>query len=177
MKNILYEIQFNLHKYSPIYYGGIIYRKLKRVFRYLPVIWKSEDFDYRYATDLFKMKLEDIATFLESDRATSVESKHYASRIRIILRLMVKVYDEEYSMRYLDQMETLYGDGVNDWEMISINSDKELYQLKYKWESWENAEEIRLKQRQLWLDGIKKQKRAHKLLWELVEHNIQKFWD
>jgi hypothetical protein len=90
---------------------------------------------------------------------------------------MVKVYDEEYSMRYLDQMETLYGDGVNDWEMISINSDKELYQLKYKWESWENAEEIRLKQRQLWLDGIKKQKRAHKLLWELVEHNIQKFWD
>jgi len=30
---------------------------------------------------------------------------------------------------------------------------------------------------QMMIESDIKQKRAHKLLWELVEHNIQRFWD
>jgi hypothetical protein len=30
---------------------------------------------------------------------------------------------------------------------------------------------------QMFLDAKDKQKRAHKLLWDFVEHNIQRWWD
>jgi hypothetical protein len=123
------------------------------------------------------MKLEDIATFLESDKAMSTNAKHYASRIRMILRLMDKVYDEEYSTSYFDELKSLYGSGVIEWEFIPHGDDDKLYGIRFNWENWDNADEVRAKQHQLWIDSHKKQKRAHKLLWELVEHNIQHFWD
>jgi hypothetical protein len=154
-----------------------MYRKLKRLIRYVPVIWNSEDFDYRYALELFQMKLEDISDFLESDKAMSTDAKHYASRIRMILRLMDKVYNEEYSTSYFDELKSLYGDGFNEWRFIPHGDGDKLYGIRFNWEDWDNAYEIRVKQHQLWKASIKKQKRAHKLLWELVEHNILNWWD
>jgi hypothetical protein len=153
-----------------------IYRKIKRLIRYIPVLWKSEDFDYHYSLELFKMKLEDIASFLESDRTWSATAKHDASRIRMTLRLMDKVYDEEYSMEYLRELEDLYGPDINNLRIVK--SDKEdSHTLKYPWQDMENSYEIRERRDKLWIKSYEKQKRAHKLLWKLVEHNIQHWWD
>jgi hypothetical protein len=41
----------------------------------------------------------------------------------------------------------------------------------------ENSYEIRERRDKLWIKSYEKQKRAHKLLWKLVEHNIQHWWD
>ena len=40
------------------------------------------------------------ADFLESDKACTVQAKNSASRIRMIVRLMEKVYNEDYSCEY-----------------------------------------------------------------------------
>lgn len=154
-------------------------KKTKRVIRYIPVIWNSYDFDYRYAIDLFQMKLEDIADFMESDKALSTEAKNDAKRIRTAIRLMKKVYDEEYATEYLDTMEELYGEGVNGFDFVSTGGDgeNEMFQLKRKYEDWENGEEIKKVEKELFNKSYEKQQRAHKLLWEFIEHNIQRWWD
>ena len=159
------------------------YRQIKRVIDFFPLIWNGYDFDYRYALELFKKQLERQAKFMESDRAMALSAKTNAQKIRTAIRLMDKVYDEEYGMEYMDTIEKLYGktyyDFVNFGE-VSKRTGEELYEVKV-WN--ENAvdeqhqKEIDEVRKQMMLLSRDKQKRAHKLLWDFIEWNIQRWWD
>lgn len=156
--------------------------RIKRVLRYLPVIWKSYDFDYRYALDLFEMKLEDLASHMESDNSYSLNAKEDAKKIRTALRLMKKVYNEEYACEYQNQLKQLYGDDVLDWEFVQTDDisdydEEKTYTMVWKYESWDNAEEIKQKKNELVKQSYLKQKKAHRILWKFIEHNIQHWWD
>ena len=110
------------------------FRRLKRVWDFLPIIWKGYDFDYAHAIGLFKYQLERTADLLESDKAYTVNSNIHAQKIRTAIRLIDIVYDDEY-------MDDFY------------------------------KGKLTIKQ------AIKKQERAHRLLWKFIEHNIQHWWD
>lgn len=154
-------------------------RRIKRLIRYIPVIWNSYDFDYRSATELFQMKLEDIADFMESDSALSTEAKRDAKRIRTAIKLMNKVYDEEYGTEYQDKLKELYGEDVNHIEFVdhSYKNGQQYYRMKHKYEDWDNYDEIKEIETKLFLESRKKQKKAHRILWKYIEHNIQRWWD
>jgi hypothetical protein len=151
------------------------YRQIQRVIDFLPLIWNGFDFDYQYSIDLFKKQLERTANYLESGRAHSMDAKNRASRIRTAISLMEKVYDEDYSLQYVNKLEQLYGEDVLDW--VTVNVDKNEYELKPKYEKWDNREEIAEMKIKLFKEANEKQKRAHKLLWRYIEHNIQYWWD
>jgi hypothetical protein len=151
--------------------------QIKRVLDFLPVIWKGYDFDYNYSIEIFKKSLERQAEFMESDRAYSDRAKQDASRIRTVIRLMDKVYDGEYETEWVDKIQEKYGKDVLDWEWEETKENSELFYHRYKYEKWDNSEEIRKVKYELADKSRKKQKRAHKLLWNLVEHNIQYWWD
>ena len=159
------------------------YRQIQRVIDFLPLIWRGFDFDYRYALELFKKQLERQAKFMESDRAMTLNAKNTAQKIRTAIRLMDKVYDDEYGMEYMDTIEKLYGkthyDFVNLGE-VSKRTGEELYELKLRNENAvdeQHQKEIDEVRKQMMLHSIDKQKRAHKLLWDFVEWNIQGWWD
>ena len=159
------------------------YHQISRVIDFLPVIWNGFDFDYKYSIELFKKQLERQATFLESDRAYTLSAKMNAQKIRTVIRLMDKVYDEEYASEYMVLIDKLYG--TTHYEFVDANevskrTDEKLYEMKV-WN--ENAvdeqhqKEIDEVRKQMMLHSIDKQKRAHKLLWDFVEWNIQGWWD
>ena len=151
------------------------YRQIQRVIDFLPLIWKGYDFDYSYSLDLFKKQLERTANYLDSNRSYSMDAKNRASRIRTAIRLMDKVYEEDYSHEYVNKLEQLYGINVLDWDEVSVGKNR--YELKYEYEKWDNAFEINEMKRKLFKESNEKQKRAHKLLWDFIEHNIQHWWD
>jgi hypothetical protein len=153
------------------------YQQIQRVIDFLPMIWNGFDFDYSYSVQLFKKQLERQAKFFESDKSYSDRSKQDASRIRTAIRLMDKVYDEEYASEYQDKLKELYGDDAFDWQFEDTGRGDETSFIKYKYEDWDNAEEIKKVQKKLFLESRQKQKRAHKLLWNFIEHNIQYLWD
>ena len=159
------------------------YRQIQRVMDFLPIIWNGFDFDYRYALELFKKQLERQAKFLESDRAMTLSAKHNASRIRTAIRLMDKVYDEEYGMEYVEQIERIYGKTHFDWielEEKSKYSGEPLYQLNIRNElavDEKHQEEIDEVRKHMMKLSQERQTRAHKLLWDFIEHNIQRWWD
>jgi len=157
-------------------------RQIKRVIDFLPLIWNGFDFDYKYALDLFKKQLGRMADMMESDRAMTLEAKTNAQKIRTAIRLMDKVYDEEYSSEYMTHIDKLYGTTHYDF----VESDKldkwgeSHYELKLWNENAVNEEhqkEIDEVRKQMMLLSRDKQNRAHKLLWDFVEHNIQRWWD
>ena len=153
------------------------YRQVQRVVDYLPIIWKGYDFDYSYSVDLFKKSLERQAKLFESEAQNSDRSKQNASRIRTAIHLMDKVYNEEYCSEYQDKLEQLYGDNALDfWFEDTGEGDGSTF-LRWEYEKWNNSEEIDEVRKKLFLESKEKQKRAHKLLWDFIEHNIQYWWD
>jgi hypothetical protein len=156
--------------------------QVKRVIDFLPLVWKGYDWDYHYAVELFQHQLKRMADHIGSDKAWALEHKQTASRIRTAVELMQKIYDEEYVMEYYDIMEEKYG--KTSFECIETGKfdDKgdPYYTMEIYYENYYTEEELQLiaeERRQLVLECRDKQKRAHKLLWDFVEHNIQRWWD
>jgi hypothetical protein len=156
------------------------FRKVKRVIDFLPIIWKGYDFDYHYAIELFRYQLERMANFFESNGAYSVESKANAQRIRTVLKLMDKVYDEEYAMEHVDLIQALYGE--EKFESVSLDREdcKGCYTYRLTHANAvdeQHQKEILQVRQQMAKLSYQKQKRAHKLLWQMIEHRIQWWWD
>ena len=158
------------------------YRQIQRVIDFLPIIWKGFDFDYTYSIELFKKQLERQAKHLESERAHTLSAPINAQKIRTAIRLMDKVYDEEYDMEYVGDIELLYGKSKHEFVELD-EKDKNgnpYYTMKIRNElavDEEHQKEINEVRHQMFLRSRDKQKRAHKLLWDLIEHNIQNWWD
>lgn len=153
------------------------YRQIKRVIDFLPMIWQGFDFDYMYAIDLFKKQLVRLADELESERANTLHAPIKAQRIRTAIRLMNKVYEDHYGMEWMDKIHEMYGEGILDLENVDTGDGNSSVYLKYKYEKWDNAKEIKKMKHTLFKRSQTKQKRAHKLLWDYIEHNIQSWWD
>ena len=158
------------------------YRQIKRVIDFLPIIWNGFDFDYRYSIEVFRKQLERQAKYLESNSAITLEAKNNASRIRTAIKLMDKVYDDEYAFEYADTIEKLYGKSLYEFVELDEKDKKEdpYYRLEVTNENAVNEkhqEEIDEVRREMMKVSFEKQKRAHKLLWDFIEHNIQKWWD
>lgn len=156
--------------------------QIKRVWNFLPLIWKGYDWDYHYAVELFQHQLKRMADHIGSDKAWSLGHKQTASRIRTAVELMQKVYDDEYAMEYYDIMEEKYG--KTNFEFVETGDFDEkgdpYYTMEIVYENNYTKEEIELINEErgaLQLECRAKQKHAHKLLWDFVEHNIQRWWD
>ena len=157
------------------------FRKIKRVWDFIPIIWKGDDYDYQYSIDLFKYQLDRTADYIQ-DRGFISDADNVASRIRTATRLMEKVYNEDYATEYLDDIERLYGKSKH--EFVELDEKDEngdpYYTMKITNEyavDEEHQKEIDEVRHQMFLKGMDKQKRAHKLLWSYIEHNILKWWD
>lgn len=158
-----------------------IYR-IKRTRDFLPMIWKGYDFDYRYALELFQYQLKRTADFMESDSAMTVDAEIRARRIRTAVELLEKVYDEEYGCEYQDKLAEIYGEDVLDWEFVDLHKKSEyngesLYRLKFKYENWDNSNEVKQMENKLFNESQQKQKRAEELVWKFISHNIRGWWD
>ena len=154
------------------------FKKIKRIIKWIPTLWNMYDFDYQYAINVFKLQLSSLADLMESDNAFAVDSKLRAGKIRTAIRLMDKVYSEEYSMEYMDEIQKIYGKSSMDF--IKKDGDNDLYTLTTTYEKDYSEEEIKKieeHRRELMLKSREKQNRAHKLLWDFIEHNIQSWWD
>ena len=153
------------------------FRRVKRVMDFLPMIWKGYDYDYRYAIELFQYQLERTADFMESDRVLTVDANIRARRIRTAVELLQKVYDEEYGCEYQDKLKEMYGENVLDWSFEDTGDGDGSSYLRYRYEMWDNAEEIQRMMNKLFLESQAKQERAEKLVWKFISHNIRYWWD
>ena len=159
-----------------VYWFKRKYRQLKRVIEILPLVWNAYDFDYRYALELFKFQLSKTADYLESNKAYTVDAKTHAQKIRTAIRLMDKVYNEEYGMEGIDILYEKYGKEVLEADFVDTGNGDGTKYMKFKYESWDNADEIYKERKQIFDECYKKQERAHSLLWRYIEHNIQNWW-
>ena len=114
-----------------------VIRRTKNLFRWLPVIWKDEQWDHHFIFEILKYKLIIMSEYIRKN-SNHTSAEYDADRMMLAVRLIDKVQNEEY----ID-------------ELIDYNNlTKEIVDK-----------------------ADAKQAKAKRILFKLLENNIEKWWD
>ena len=191
--------------YDEIYWKNIGWRikefksSVKKLIRWFPIIWKDRDWDDHYIWELLKNKLRWQAKYI-GDRDWHTRAQLDAKRMRWCANLIDKVQDEFYGGEYMDYQETNWNwldvPGKPEYKQLDLQTTFERfddyfkkYPLVYKKvlsdkkyqifsiEPREGENETDVKQRIAMNIGHYNHNRARKLLFKIMEENIEGWWD
>jgi hypothetical protein len=173
-----------------------IKRGVKNLIYWFPIIWKDRNWDSSYIFDIMKHKLTSQADYI-GRRDFHTRAQLDAKRMRLCVKLMGLVQDEFYSSEYSDYHKTKHWfadiaekPGYSSWEsrLLEENFDDyfKKYPLIYKrvingegifsLEDHDNVSTDK-KQRIAMNIGHINHDRARKLLFKIMEENIEGWWD
>ena len=179
------------------YLHKTIWTGLKNLWYWFPIIWKDRNWDSHYIFDIMMHKLKAQSKYI-GDRDWHTSAKRDAEIMMTCVRLMKLVQDEFYSSEYMDYHKTKHWfepvsgkEGYSSWEsrQLSENFDdffkkhpsaykKVLADKKLQIFAIEPKEgETEAKQRIAMNIGHYNHNRARKLLFKLMEENIERWWD
>jgi hypothetical protein len=143
-----------------------IFYKIKRVFQFLPIIWKGFDFDAGYAEDLYLYQLERVLKCLRSSNIR--DNSYSASKLETYIKLYKKVKNEDYLINYFDIVKDIYKD-ENLFEMIFESKNGEnTYSMKMAYEDYPNVDDIK--------KDISLYREKGKIKHEKAEKILTKYW-
>ena len=159
------------------------FRRIYNLYRWFSIIWKDQDWDHSFIFDILKFKLKNQAEYIGyHDRHMS--AKRDAEIMMLCVRLIEKVQDEWYGREYFNYhksdmrfipSESHPGSYEMEVEILEENFDDyfKKYPLIYRMVPDLNApkDEIAFHIAKI------NEKRAHKLLFTILEQNIRKWWD
>jgi hypothetical protein len=169
-------------------------RSTKNIIRWIPVIWKDRDWDDSFIFTILQTKLKNQAEYIRQ-RDFHTLAKRDSEIMMLCVRLIDKVKDEFYGMECHDYHKTEYDfidcDTPGYKEMvfneISENFDEyfKKYPLIYKKVIQKGSDNIF----PIYDDGVLSKKRiamnighinhirVRKLLFKILEEQIERWWD
>ena len=166
-------------------------RGIKNLWYWLPVIWKDRNWDSSFIFDILSHKLKAQAKYI-GDRGMHVSAERDAEVMMACVRLIEKVQEEWYSMEYMDYHKTKHWfepisdkPGYSTWESRQLEENFDDYFAKYpliykrvmKGEGWLKIEDPNDKDRIASNIAHINHDRARKLLFKIMEQNIERWWD
>ena len=167
-------------------------RGIENLWYWLPVIWKDRNWDHQFIFDILSHKLKAQSAYI-GGRDIHQNAKRDAEVMMTCVRLIEKVSSEWYSMEYMDYHKTKHwfepiedNEGYSTWESKLLEENFDDYFAKYPliYKRVLNGEGI------FKLEGTDDDKqriamniahinhdRARKLLFKLMEQNIEGWWD
>jgi len=179
-------------KFEGRYYHKDFINGVKNLWKWFPTIWKDRDWDHSFIFDIIIQKLKNQYNYI-GKRDYHTRAKRDAEVMMTCVRLLEKVKVEEYGIEYLDYE-------VSDWnfvpckdnpgystlevDRISENFDDYFKKYPRQYKRVMNGEVSRFNR------PVNKDKhsiameiahenheRARRLLFKLLEQNIEKWWD
>lgn len=161
---------------------------IKNIFRWLPIIWKDRNWDTHYIWEIFKFKLENQAKYI-GDNDRHMSAKRDAEKMRLCVKLMNRLQTEYYSSEYTEYKDSKFHfipiPNSENYEMKSelLREDFDSYFAKYpriykqvmeiKNPPFKTDEKIGIA---INISHIN-HRRARKLLFRIMEENIERWWD
>jgi hypothetical protein len=177
--------------YEAQYYLKDFTTGIKNLWYWLPVIWKDRNWDHQFIFDILSHKLKAQSKCI-GGRGIHVSAERDAEIMMTCVRLIEKVSSEWYSMEYMDYHKTKHWfepadkEGYSTWESKQIGENFDDYFAKYPliYKRVLNGEGI------FKLEGTDDDKqriamniahinhdRARKLLFKIMEQEIERWWD
>ena len=166
---------------------------IKNLWRWFPTIWKDRDWDHSYVYEIIRVKLEHQAKSIGNrDRHTT--AKRDSDRMRLVAKLIKLQQDDFYSMEYMDYHDAKYDfvptDETEQWytmedTLISERFDEYFakyprqYQLILAQEMMSDTPMLHPDQKKYIAMAIAhtNMQRCRKLIFKIMESEIEKWWD
>jgi phosphoribosyl-ATP pyrophosphohydrolase len=172
------------------YLGNEFIRGIENLWYWLPVIWKDRNWDHQFIFDILSHKLKAQSAYI-GGRDIHQNAKRDAEVMMTCVRLIEKVKDEYYGMEYMDYHKTKHWfepadkEGYSTWESRELEENFDDYFAKYpliykrvmNGEGWLKIEDENDKDRIASNIAHINHDRARKLLFKIIEQNIEKWWD
>jgi hypothetical protein len=173
------------------YVGKEFIRGVKSVWYWLPVIWKDRNWDHRFIFTILSHKLKAQSKYIGS-RDIHTRAKRDAEVMMTCVRLIERVQDEFYAMEYMDYHKTKHWfepcedkEGYSTWESRELEENFNDYFAKYpliykrvlNGEGWFEAVNEEDKHKIAMNIARINHERARKLLFKIMEQNIERWWD
>lgn len=155
------------------------FNKIKRLFKWSVIIWKSETFDFSYSISIFKESLIELRDTLNKNNR--FESTQYTvSKLNTIIKLIEINYEtDHYTDKYYSVLYEKYGEEMFDLSFQKIENSSS-YTIKSSYEFLEDKDLVESINKDLseTLKKIKeKEDKSKKLLWKMVDNYMEQFWD
>ena len=163
---------------------------VKNIIYWLPIIWKDRNWDHRYIYTILQHKLKSQSKYI-GDRGNHISAERDAEIMMSCVRLIDKVGEEFYGSEYTNYHKDKHWftpvekEGYAEWNSRTLEDYFEDYFAKYPliYKRVMNGEgPFKLdgsndKQRIAMNIGHINEKRAHDLLFKIMNENINKWWD
>jgi hypothetical protein len=178
-------------KFDGRYIHSNIIEGVKNVWYWLPIIWKDRNWDSSFIFTIIKHKLEAQANCIGT-REIHTRAKRDAEVMITCTRLIDKVTDEYYGMEYMDYYKDKHWftsteiDGYSKLNSKTLYENFDVYFAKYPliYKRVMNDEGVfnregREDDKHIIAMNIAhiNHDRARKLLFKLMEQNIERWWD
>lgn len=168
-------------------------RGVKNLWRWFPTIWKDRDWDDSFIFEILRVKLEHQAKYI-GGRGIHVSAKRDAEKMRLVSKLIQLQKDDFYSMEYMDYHNTKYDfvptDETEQWytmEDTLISERFDEYFAKYPriykevfsdvCVSNDTIVDVDTKFKIAMKMAHKNQERCKKLIFKIMESEIERWWD
>ena len=165
---------------------------IKNIIYWFPIIWKDRNWDSHYIFEIMMHKLKAQSKYI-GERYIHTRAKRDAEVMMTCVRLMKLVQDEFYSSEYMDYHKTKNWfepckdkEGYSTWESKELEENFDDYFAKYPliYKRVINGEGVfnlegRENDKQVIAMNIAhiNHNRARKLLFKIMEQNIEGWWD
>ena len=176
----------NWLKYDAKYVHLDVIQGVRNLIKWFRVVWKDRDWDHSYIYEILKHKLENQAHYI-AKRNRHTSAKRDAELMLLCARLIEIQQEESYDMEYSDYREIEWTD---DLRIKIVSNNLEDYLAKYprQYKRLLNGEITTFghKPKQELIDNKEmasiiiaheNQDRSRKLLFKLLERNIERWWD
>jgi hypothetical protein len=190
--NILENIKL-WWKFDGRYYHKDLINGIKNLIYWFPIIWKDRSYDHYYIYEILKHKIKKQAEYI-GGRDFHTMSKRDSEIMMLVTRLIDKCNNGDYGLEYMNYHKSEYNfldieDKPDykklDVKLLSENFDNyfKKYPRQYK---LVQSREIRRynrdfsemdKQTIAMEIAHENQNRCRKLLFKLLERNIERWWD
>jgi len=167
------------------------FRRIRNLYRWLPIIWKDQDWDDWYIFEILKFKIRNQADYI-GKKGNHLSAKRDAEIMYTCYRLMDDIQNEFYGDEYfkyykqdLNFVDSESHPGMYEMELGEIKMDNlDIYFAKYP-RIYKQIIESKIKTPfktdtklsiAMAMSHINQQ-RAHKLLFKILEQNITRWWD
>lgn len=161
---------------------------VKNLWRWFWVIWNDRDWDHDFYWKITKKKISQMRN-LHVKNMRFVNTPRDIEKMNVVLKLIERVQDDTYRSEYYDEKYYVNNMRIEDngnLEFDVVKDDLHLYIAKYpsahrkvlndpKNKSYFNGEETNFKVSMLM--SIERHNKAKRILFKLLENNIESWWD
>ena len=165
---------------------------IKNLWKWLPLVWKDRDWDDHFIFEVLKFKIKNTAKYIKkNDRYIGCERD--VQIMMTCVGLIEKIQDQFYDLEHTDYMEQEFSfEKIEDSDLSKLNIETISQNLsdyfskhpniyrralkssitKEKWHYSEVSDQTLA----MWMAHYN-HNRARKILFALMERNIEKWWD